>query len=521
MIFSSPFPSITIPDIEFTSFILENADQHGERPALIDSLTGRSITYTELKDKILRTAEGFRQQGLEKGGVLAILLPNIPEFAIAFHAAALLGAAVTTVNPLWNNEEISHQVVDSDASFLVTIPELKSTIDDQILGSRLKACFLVGHENGPESFEALAEFPRLETRPLIDPRHDVVALPYSSGTTGTSKGVMLTHRNLVANICQMEVTEHIHEQDVLLCVLPLFHIYGLVVILNLGLRSGATIILMTHFDMEHMLETIEKYKVTFAHLVPPIVLALDRHARTEHRDLSSLRAIMSAAAPLSADLAADCSAKLNCVVKQGWGMTETSPAVTMAEPVPGRSRDGSVGQPVPNTEMKVLDLESGAELGHGESGELFVRGPQVMKGYLNRPEATAQMIDADGWLKTGDIGYADADGFFFIVDRAKELIKYKGFQVAPAELEAILLTHPSVADAAVIPLPDEEAGEIPKAFVVLKEIATEQELMEYVANQVSRYKRIRVVEFIEQIPKSASGKILRRNLVARERAKSA
>jgi acyl-CoA synthetase (AMP-forming)/AMP-acid ligase II len=250
-------------------------------------------------------------------------------------------------------------------------------------------------------------------------------------------------------------------------------------------------------------------------------LALARQARIDHRNLSTLRAIMSAAAPLSADLAGDCSAKLGCIVKQGWGMTETSPAVTMTEPVPDRAKDGSVGHPVPNTEIKVIDLETGDELGFDQQGELLVRGPQVMKGYLNRPEATAQMIDGDGWLRTGDIGYADSEGFFFIVDRAKELIKYKGFQVAPAELEAILLTHPCVADAAVIPLPDEEAGEIPKAFIVLKAIATEQELMEYVSNQVARYKRIRVIEFIEQIPKSASGKILRRTLVARERAKLA
>ena len=519
MIFTSPYPRVVVPEIDFTSFVLARAEQLGNKPALVDSLSGQSITYADLYDKILRVAAGLRTCGLGKGDVLALLLPNLSEFAIAFHAAAVLGAAVTTVNPLWNKDELCHQLLDSGADFLITVPELKAKIDDPDLKARLKAIFIIGGESVSDSFEHLYDHPRLESIPKIDPINDLVALPYSSGTTGTSKGVMLTHYNLVANLCQMEVTEHIRDSDVLLCVLPLFHIYGLVVILNMGLHAGATIVMMTHFDIEHMLDAIEKHKVTFAHLVPPIVLALARQARIDHRNLSTLRAIMSAAAPLSADLAGDCSAKLGCIVKQGWGMTETSPAVTMAEPVPGRTRDGSVGRPVPNTEIKVIDLETGDELGIDQHGELLVRGPQVMKGYLNRPEATAQMIDADGWLRTGDIGYADSEGFFFIVDRAKELIKYKGFQVAPAELEAILLTHPCVADAAVIPLPDEEAGEIPKAFIVLKEIATEQELMEYVSNRVARYKRVRVIEFIEQIPKSASGKILRRTLVARERAK--
>jgi acyl-CoA synthetase (AMP-forming)/AMP-acid ligase II len=260
-----------------------------------------------------------------------------------------------------------------------------------------------------------------------------------------------------------------------------------------------------------------------AHVVPPIMLALARHPAVGRYDLSSLHTIFSAAAPLGAELERAVAARLGCHVKQGYGMTEASPGTHMAPHDPARGKPGSVGMPVPNTDCKLVDVETGAELGANEDGEICVRGPQVMKGYLNRPDSTAETIDSEGWLHTGDIGYADSDGHFFIVDRKKELIKYKGFQVAPAELEALLVTHAAVADAAVIPSPDEEAGEVPKAFVVLKSdhAATADGLIAFVASHVSPYKKIRLVEFVDQIPKSPSGKILRRVLVARERARLA
>lgn len=519
MIFRSPFPDVIIPDMALTPFVFEKAQRLGSKPAIIDALSGRSLSFVELYEKVSRVAEGFRQRGVQKHDVVAILAPNLPEYAIAFHAAAILGAAVTTVNPLCNHEELAKQLKDSRASLIVTVPELKTRVTEASADLPIKAVYVIGGQLPGEAFESLYDCPALASTVSINPRDDLAALPYSSGTTGLSKGVMLTHYNLVANISQMSVTEHIGEGDVLLGVLPFFHIYGLVVILNMGLRQGATIVTMARFDLEHMLKAIAEYKITFAHIVPPIVLALSKHPAVETHDHSSLRAIMSAAAPLSADMAELCAKRLGCVVKQGWGMTETSPAVTMCEPFADEIKPGSVGRPIPNTELKVVHTDTGLELGPAENGELLVRGPQIMKGYLNRAEATAEILDQDGWLRTGDIGYADADGFFFIVDRAKELIKYKGFQVAPAELEAVLLTHPAVADAAVIPIPDSEAGEIPKAIVVLREIASEEELMEYVADRVARYKRIRKIEFADEIPKSASGKILRRLLVNRERAK--
>jgi acyl-CoA synthetase (AMP-forming)/AMP-acid ligase II len=328
---------------------------------------------------------------------------------------------------------------------------------------------------------------------------------------------MLTHHNLVANICQMQGLNYFTENDRLVCVLPLFHIYGLVVILNLGLFKGTTIVTLPRFDLEQFLKTISDYRITLAHLVPPVVLALSKSPQVDNYDLSSMKTIFSGAAPLGPDLTQACMSRLNCRIRQGYGMTETSPVTHSSPADPTKVKYGSVGVPAPSTECKIIDLETGAELGPNQDGEVCVRGPQVMKGYLNKPEATAATIDPDGWIHTGDIGYADEDGHFFIVDRAKELIKYKGFQVAPAELESVLLTHPAISDAAVIPSPDEEAGEVPKAYVVLKGEATTDEILSYVADRVAPHKKIRSVEFTDKIPKSPSGKILRRLLVQAER----
>lgn len=353
----------------------------------------------------------------------------------------------------------------------------------------------------------------------INPLEDLVALPYSSGTTGLPKGVMLTHHNLISNMRQMEGLDYFTENDTLLCVLPLFHIYGLVVILNMGLYMGATIVMMPRFDLEQFLKTVSQYRVTLAHLVPPIILALSKSPIVDEYDLSSLKAVFSGAAPLDANLTRACSERLNLQIRQGYGLTETSPVTHSSPANPAQVKYGSVGFTAPNTECKIIDLETGEPLGRNTEGELCVRGPQIMKGYLNRPEATTATVDSDSWLHTGDIAYVDDDGHFFIVDRAKELIKYKGFQVAPAELEALLLTHAAVADAAVIPCPDEEAGEVPKAFVVLRSETTAKELMEFVEQRVAPHKRLRFVEFRDEIPKSPSGKILRRLLVQAEREK--
>jgi acyl-CoA synthetase (AMP-forming)/AMP-acid ligase II len=345
----------------------------------------------------------------------------------------------------------------------------------------------------------------------------LVALPYSSGTTGLPKGVMLTHRNMVANIVQTDGLEEINAEEVLIAILPFYHIYGMEVIMNISLWHGATVVTLPRFDLEQFLQTLQDYKVTRAHLVPPIVLALAKHPIVDKYQLS-LQRITSGAAPLSAELAEECATRLNCIVKQGYGLTETSP-VTHINP-DTNWKYGAAGVGIRNTETRIVAVETAKDLPVGERGEVWIRGPQVMKGYLNNNGATEITIDSEGWLHTGDIGYYDHEGFLYVVDRLKELIKYKGYQVPPAELEALLLTHPAVADAAVIPKPDEEAGEIPKAFVVLKagHDAAAEDIMEFVAERVSPQKRIRALEFVDSVPKSASGKILRRVLIEQERA---
>ena len=520
MIIKGPYPEVSIPNTALTPFVLRRAKELANKPALIDGPTGRTLTYAQLADSISIVAHNLSQRGFKQGDVFGILSPNCPEYAIAFHAIATLGGIVTPINPLYTKHEIAHQLKDSGARFLVTVPACaEKTGEAQEAG--IEELFVFGSAEGATSFDSLLIDNGRTEQVEIDPLADLVALPYSSGTTGLPKGVMLTHHNLVANVCQMEGLRYFSEADTLICVLPLFHIYGLVVVLNMGLYSGSTIVTMPRFDLESFLKAVQDYEVTLAHLVPPIVLALSKHPIVDNYKLPKLKTIFSGAAPLGEELTRACMDRLGCIIRQGYGMTETSP-VTHSSPAPPReTKFGSVGVAAPNTECKIIDLETGTPLGPGERGEVCVRGPQVMKGYLNRPDATAETIDPEGWLHTGDIGYFDEDGHFFIVDRAKELIKYKGFQVPPAELEAVLLSHPSIADAAVIPYPDDEAGEVPKGIIVLRQPAEAEEILQFVAERVAPHKRIRYIEFAEKIPKSPSGKILRRVLVDMEKVKLA
>ena len=521
MIIKGPYPDLEIPETALTPLVLRRANELPDKAALIDGPSGRTVTYSQLVDSIAIVAHNLKERGFKKGEVFGILSPNCPDYGIAFHAVATLGGIVTPINPLYTKNEIAHQLKDAGARFLVTIPMFMDKAREAADAAGIEELYVFGEAEGATPFSSLlVDNGRAEQVP-IDPYNDLVALPYSSGTTGLPKGVMLTHHNLVANIRQMEGLCYFFETDTLICVLPLFHIYGLVVVLNMGLYTGSTIVMMPRFELESFLKAAQDYDVSLAHIVPPIVLALSKHPVVDNYKLPKLRTIFSGAAPLGEELTKACMERLGCSVRQGYGMTETSP-VTHSSPAPPHTiKFGSVGVPAPNTECKIVDLDTGEALGAGERGEVCVRGPQVMRGYLNNPEATAITIDADGWLHTGDIGYADEDGHFFIVDRAKELIKYKGLQVAPAELEAVLVTHPCVADAAVIPYPDEEAGEVPKAIVVLRQASEPEAILQFVAERVAPHKKIRHLEFVDTIPKSPSGKILRRVLVDKERAKTA
>ena len=525
MIFRSPHADVAIPDVSYSSFILRHARERADQPVLIDGPSGRTLTIGQVAAGARRVAAGFARRGLAKGDVVAIYSPNLPEYALAFHGPITIGAIVTTANPLYTPDELRFQLNDTGAKYLVTIPLFLDKAREAARGTSVREIFVFG-EAPPETnvatpFAALLANDGDAPAVSIDPDNDLAALPYSSGTSGRPKGVMLTHRNLVAVTCQVEAQANIDETWRTLGILPFFHIYGQAVLMNFPLYLGGLCVTMPRFDLAECLKLVQQYRLTHLYLVPPIVLALARHPLVDQFDLSSVKLIGSGAAPLDENLQRACADRLKCLVTQGYGMTETSLACHTTPQDPARVRSGSVGLTLTNMESKIIDVVTGAALPAGERGEICVRGPNVMRGYWNDPEATASTIDAEGWLHTGDVGYADADGYFYVVDRVKELIKYKGMQVAPAELEGLLLSHPAVADAAVIPSPDEEAGEVPKAFVVLRAPIAPAELMDWVAGCVAPHKKIRRMAVVDAIPKSASGKILRRVLVEQERASRA
>jgi acyl-CoA synthetase (AMP-forming)/AMP-acid ligase II len=512
---TSPESSLEIPGTDVASFVLAEAANRGEKPALIDGPTGRELSYADLERSARALATGLAARRFAKGDALAIYMPNIPEYAIAFHGAASAGACATTVNPLYTAAELAHQLRDSKAKLLITVAPFLDTAREAAAEVGLSDVYVVGDAEGAASFSDLLGDPEDAPEAEIDPAADLAVLPYSSGTTGLPKGVMLTHRNLVANVLQIQAAFPISEDDTLIGVLPFFHIYGQTVIMNQGLWAGATIVTMPRFDLEQFLDLLVRHAVTRAYVVPPIALALAKHPAVEGRDLSALRTIMSGAAPLGAELSEQVAARIGCPVLQGYGLTETSPVTHVNRP-DGEIKPGTIGPPLPATECRIVDPDTGQDAAEGERGELWIRGPQVMSGYLNNAEATSATIGSDGWLHTGDIAVRDSDGYYTIVDRLKELIKYKGYQVPPAELEALLITHPDVADVAVVGVPDEAAGELPKAFVVPADGDVDaEELMAWVGERVAPQKRIRDVELIDEIPKSPSGKILRRVLKER------
>ena len=515
-------PPISVPDVLLPSFVLREAASRGDAPALVDGPTGRTLTYGALADGVDRVAAGLAARGFEPGDVFGILSPNLPEFPVAFHGALRAGGTATTMNPLSSAGELAHQLADSRARFLLTVPPLLATAREAADRADVEEVFVFGEAEGATSFSALlAEAGAPPDLGDLDAATALAALPYSSGTTGLPKGVMLTHRNLVANVLQFEAVDDAAPDDVLIAVLPFFHIYGMTLLVNAALRNGQTVVTMPRFDLAEFLRLLQDYKVNKAFLVPPILVALAKHPLVDDYDLSALRRIVSGAAPLGDDLAAAVHHRLGCEVKQGYGMTEASPVTHF---VPASRQDwtkyGSVGPAVPGVEARLVDVETGGDVADGEPGELWVRGPNVMAGYLGNDGATAHTLDADGWLHTGDVAVVDAEGDFTVVDRVKELIKYKGYQVPPAELEALLLSHDSIDDAAVIPVEDEAAGEIPKAYVVRKEghDLDAEAVMAFTAEHLAPYKKVRAVAFVDAIPKSASGKILRRVLVDRERA---
>ncbi|MFD4259602.1 4-coumarate--CoA ligase family protein [Streptomyces sp. NPDC058534] len=517
--FRSQYADVPPVDLPIHEAVLGRAATFGSAPALIDGTDGTTLTYEQVDRFHRRVAAALAEAGVRKGDVLALHSPNTVAFPLAFYAATRAGASVTTVHPLATAEEFAKQLGDSRARWIVTVSPLLDTARRAAeLAGGVQEILVCDSAPGHRSLIDMLASAAPEPKIAIDPAEDVAALPYSSGTTGTPKGVMLTHRQIATNLAQLEPLMPAAPGDRVLAVLPFFHIYGLTALMNAPLRLGATVVVLPRFDLEQFLAAIQNHRITGLYVAPPIVLALAKHPLVADYDLSSLKYIVSAAAPLDAQLAAACSRRLGLPpVGQAYGMTELSPGThvvpldAMADAPPG-----SVGKLIAGTEMRIVSLtDPGKDLGVGESGEILIRGPQIMKGYLGRPDATAAMIDEDGWLHTGDVGHADSDGWLFVVDRVKELIKYKGFQVAPAELEALLLTHPGVADTAVVGAYNDDGNEVPHAFVVRGPTApglSEGEIMMYVAERVAPYKRVRRVTFIDAVPRAASGKILRREL---------
>ncbi|KAF7838052.1 4-coumarate--CoA ligase 2-like [Senna tora] len=458
-----------------------------------------------------------------------LLLRNCPEFVLAFLGASFRGAAVTMANPFFTPAELAKQAAASKPKLIITQAAYVDKINDfAVSNGVLVMCIDDDYSSSDEGvlrFSQLTQSNESEIPAVkINPADDVVALPYSSGTSGVPKGVMLTHKNLVTTVAQLvdgeNPNQYTRPEDVLLCVLPLFHIYALNSIMLCGIRAGAAIVIMSKYETTRVLEVIEKYKVTVVSIVPPILLAMVKSEDVERYDLSSIRMVVTGAAPVSVELEGALRAKLpHAKFGQGYGMTEGGPlAISLAFAKEAMEvKSGACGCVIRNAEMKIVDIETGASLPRNKSGEICIRGNQVMKGYLNDPEATKRTIDKEGWLHTGDIGYIDDDDQLFIVDRLKEIIKYKGFQVAPAELESLLIAHPHISDAAVVPMQDEAAGEVPVAFVVRSNGSkiSEHEIKQYIAQQVVYYKRIHKVIFTDTIPKATSGKILRKDLKAR------
>ena len=519
----SPKADLEVPQVSLYSHVFGNFAQYGKKTAIIDGFSGREYSFNEIDETTAKFSSALNRMGLQKGDVLAICAPNCPEYAVAFFGSLASGVTVSTCNPTYTANELAYQFKNSGSKAVVTVPETLATVQKAAEDAGTEKIIVISSDSarptssGVFSYQNLIQDSGSRFSPVsVDPLNDIAVLPYSSGTTGLPKGVELTHYNVVSNICQLNDPDFFDLRgNCLIGVLPYFHIYGMVIILFSSLCQGSKLVSLPKFDPTLFLSTIEKNRVSIAHLVPPLVLFLAKHPEVENYDVSSIADIMSGAAPLGGDLVKSVSERLGCkCVRQGYGLTETSPVTHITPKPSGMAKPDSIGVCVGSMLCRVVDTETGEALPAGKEGELLVKGPNVMKGYLNQREATRKTITEDRWMHTGDVAKFDQEGFFYITDRLKELIKVKGLQVAPAELEALLQCHPKVSDAAVIGVADERLGEAPKAFVVKKDAGvTEKELSEYIARNMAQHKHLAGgVEFIDAVPKSASGKILRRHL---------
>jgi acyl-CoA synthetase (AMP-forming)/AMP-acid ligase II len=516
MLIHSPFLSLEpYPEVPLHHFMAQAAVRHPERPALI-FVDGQQVAYHRLLQASRSLARMLQDGGLQRGERVAIYSPNCPEYAVVAHGTSMAGGTLTTLNPLYRAREVVYQLTDAGAKAVFYHPMVRPVVDEaepELSGMTLVSLadvWTVADQTPPEPYPV-----------TIDPHEDIAALFYSSGTTGLPKGVMLTHFNIVANICQACACFGSTALTRPLAFLPFFHIYGFTLILNTTLALGGTCVITPAFEPKMVLELIRQQQITNLPTVPAALLALVNHPGAEQYAAASLRLVGCGAYAVPAEIERRAKQLFpGATFVEGYGLTEAAP-LTNLNPL-GYVRSGTFGVPVSDTLERVVSLETGLPAALGEPGELWVKGPQVMKGYWQRPEDSAQALTPDGWLRTGDLVRADADGYVSFVERLKEMIKYRGYQIAPAELEAILLEHPAVLDVTVVPKPDPETGEAPKAFVQCRPgvTASAEALMAHVELRVAPYKKIRAVEFVETIPKTASGKTLRRHFIELERQRA-
>ena len=539
--------TIVYPSVPLTRFLTESAGRYPDQAALL--FYGRPITYRDLDAQVNQFARALLGLGLRKGDRVAIMLPNVPQCVIAYYGALKVGMVVVMTNPLYIEREIEVQMADSGAAAIVTLDFMYPKIEKIKATTSLKHFILtsvqdelpwllkllypikarrenqwVSIEKQPPIYDML---PMMADYPAVPPTHEAVVpddlalLQYTGGTTGTPKAVMLTHRNLVANAlqCRHWMPTLREGQEIFLAAIPFFHVYGMSACMNLAVRIGATLVLQPRFVVKDVLHAIGATRATIFMGVQAMYLAINNFSKVAQYDLSSVTVCISGAGPLNPVVQQNFEAITGGKLVEGYGLSESSP-LTHCNPIYGKRKPGSIGMPVSDTEAKVVDAETGVDLPQGEVGELIVAGPQVMRGYWNRPDETAAVL-RDGWLYTGDMARMDEEGFFFIVDRKKDMIKTRGENVYPREVEDVLFRHPKVAEAVVVGLPDLALGEMIKAYIVLKpgETATIEEIGKFCRAELTHFKVPQRIEFRETLPKTIIGKVLRRVLLEEEKSK--